>query len=72
MPTPLRIADLKRRSSARSVVINIGLPLKLHNAVAQLSRRIGASKAAVFTALLVEGLDVAARRKLVSRDGKGR
>lgn len=72
MPAPLRIADLKRRSPTRKVVMNVGLPLELHNAVAQLARRIGVSKTAVFTALLVEGLDAAARRKLVSSDGRRR
>jgi hypothetical protein len=54
------------------VVLNVALPGKVHEAVAQLARRIGVSQTAVFTALLGEGLDAAARRKLVSRDGKRR
>ncbi len=71
MQTQLRIADLKRRGLPRKVIMNVALPVQLHDAIAQLARRFRVPKNAVMAALLNEGLTVAARKKLV-RDGRRR
>ena len=63
MRSRLRIADLKRGTPNASRVMNMRIPAHIAEAIDQLAKRLGASKAAVALALLNEGLDVVRKKR---------
>ncbi len=55
----LRITDLKQRDRQGAAWLTFALPLSIHRDIARLARRLGATRTAVVTALLNEGLAAA-------------
>jgi hypothetical protein len=63
MRSQLRIADLKRDHNSASRALTFNVPSRVAEAIDQLAKKLGASKAAVVLALLNEGLDVAGKKR---------
>ena len=57
MRSDLRIADLRRRESSSSKLMNVKIPSALSNAIDRMVRDLGVPKTDVVIALLNEGLD---------------
>jgi hypothetical protein len=57
MRSDLRIADLRRRDSSTSKLMNVKIPTSLSDAIDRMVRDLGVPKTDVVIALLNEGLD---------------
>lgn len=68
----LRIADLKRRPVSGSRLMNVKIPARLSQAIADLAEEFGTSKTEIVVALLNTGLDAAATKLKGLRLPKGR
>jgi len=56
------VADLKTRTHSATTLMNVKVPATLFESIGKLATRLGASKTEVVTALLNEGLGVAATK----------
>jgi predicted DNA-binding protein len=63
MRSQLRIADLQRGTRVPSRMMNVRIPTDVAEAIDQLSKKLGASKTDVVSALLNEGLNVARKKR---------
>ena len=63
MRSQLRIADLKGGHNGRGRTISVRVPAHIAEAISQLAKELGASKADVTVALLNEGLHVVRKKR---------
>ncbi len=69
MNAQMRIVDLKRRTHAAKRLLNVAIPVKIHDTIGDLAEKFHVSKTEVVVALLNEGLSVAASQKRKAKRG---